>query len=304
MLCLSASVGNPQYRDLSSRPGLRSAGSMRSGLLDAANTYTCDLPSTPSRWQSIWLTTRSVTPVESPPLAGQMASNSSKNNTHGRAASALAKASRTACSLAPIYLLRSSGPLMEMKCKRHSFATAEANSVFPQPGGPYKRIPDRNFSGTRAKRGAYTVGSMRVSLSVSLTCSSPPISFHVVSPLNSCSPCKLAGVNPSRPFSKSPDSNTSGGVGVDGGLPPIARIMSSSEAILRRLRAAAALSACSSFSSYHTSPSNSSPSPLLSSASSLSGPSSSTAFDSSRVPRAMMRTVAAWMTLSSSCSRS
>lgn len=43
-------------------------------------------PSTPSSWVSSWLTTLSVTPVESCPLWGAMASNSSKNMTHGAAA--------------------------------------------------------------------------------------------------------------------------------------------------------------------------------------------------------------------------
>lgn len=43
-------------------------------------------PSTPSSWVSSWFTTLSVTPVESWPLCGAMASNSSKNITHGAAA--------------------------------------------------------------------------------------------------------------------------------------------------------------------------------------------------------------------------
>lgn len=43
----------------------------------------------------------------------------------------------TLFSEAPIYLLRISGPLTEMKFRPHSFATAEANSVFPHPGKPY-----------------------------------------------------------------------------------------------------------------------------------------------------------------------
>jgi len=65
---------------------------------------------------------------------GAIESNSSKNNTHGFAALALSKISRTDFSLAPMYLFSSSGPLMLMKFKPHSFAAAEARSVFPQPG--------------------------------------------------------------------------------------------------------------------------------------------------------------------------
>ncbi len=45
-----------------------------------------------------------------------------------------ATSDRTDFSLAPMYLLRSSGPLTLMKCRPHSFATADANSVLPQPG--------------------------------------------------------------------------------------------------------------------------------------------------------------------------
>lgn len=44
---------------------------------------------------------------------------------------------RTLFSLAPMYLLRISGPLTEMKLRPHSFATADAKSVFPHPGKPY-----------------------------------------------------------------------------------------------------------------------------------------------------------------------
>lgn len=42
----------------------------------------------------------------------------------------------TLFSLAPMYLLRISGPLTEMKLSPHSLATAEASRVFPQPGKP------------------------------------------------------------------------------------------------------------------------------------------------------------------------
>ena len=48
-------------------------------------------PSMPSSSVSSWLTTRSVTPVESWPLCGAMESNSSKNSTHGAAADARLK---------------------------------------------------------------------------------------------------------------------------------------------------------------------------------------------------------------------
>lgn len=45
------------------------------------------------------------------PACGAMASNSSKKSTAGAAAAARANTSRTAASLAPMYLFSSSGPL-------------------------------------------------------------------------------------------------------------------------------------------------------------------------------------------------
>ena len=46
------------------------------------------------------------------------------------------QATHTACSLAPMYLFSSSGPLTDTKRTAHSRATALAMSVLPQPGGP------------------------------------------------------------------------------------------------------------------------------------------------------------------------
>ena len=65
-----------------------------------------------------------------------MESNSSKNNTHGAACLAFSKTSRTFASDSPNHIVNSSGPLIEIKFAWHSFATAFANSVLPQPGGP------------------------------------------------------------------------------------------------------------------------------------------------------------------------
>lgn len=45
---------------------------------------------------------------------------------------------RTDFSLAPIYLFKISGPLTLMKLSPHSLATADARSVFPHPGYPYR----------------------------------------------------------------------------------------------------------------------------------------------------------------------
>ena len=55
---------------------------------------------------------------------------------HGAALRAFSKTSRTLASDSPNHMVSSSGPLIEMKFDWHSFATAFAMSVLPQPGGP------------------------------------------------------------------------------------------------------------------------------------------------------------------------
>ena len=55
--------------------------------------------------------------------------------------------SLTACSLAPMYLFSSSGPLILMKLRPISFATTAATSVLPVPGAPYNSTPDCNLIG-------------------------------------------------------------------------------------------------------------------------------------------------------------
>jgi len=67
----------------------------------------------------------------------------------------LTKVSLTACSLAPMYLLRSSGPLMLIKLSPHSRATTPARRVFPVPGAPYSRRPERKRSGQLVNRAGY-----------------------------------------------------------------------------------------------------------------------------------------------------
>jgi hypothetical protein len=42
-----------------------------------------------------------------------------------------------------MYMLRSSGPFTEKKFNENDVATALARSVFPVPGGPYRRIPNK-----------------------------------------------------------------------------------------------------------------------------------------------------------------
>ena len=123
---------------MSSLPGRSIAGSMASGRFVAATTNVADLASNPSISVRSWFTTRSeawLPPSEWPRL-GASESSSSKKRTHGDAALARAKSVRTARSLSPTYLFKSSGPLMLMKFAFASFAVAFATSVLPQPGGP------------------------------------------------------------------------------------------------------------------------------------------------------------------------
>lgn len=83
--------------------------------------------------------TLSPAPPASPdedPLDTATESNSSKKSTQGAAALALSKISLTLASDSPNHMVKSSGPLTERKLAEHSLATALANNVLPQPGGP------------------------------------------------------------------------------------------------------------------------------------------------------------------------
>ena len=135
------------YSRESKRPGRISAGSRRSGLFVAARTRTprrCSMPSISLR--SVVRTLRpGVAELEGevdeewlllPPRVEAMASISSKKTMLGAAARALRKISRTARSDSPTYMLISSAPLMAMKFRPASVATALAVRVLEQPGGP------------------------------------------------------------------------------------------------------------------------------------------------------------------------
>ena len=120
-----------------------------------------------------------VTPVESCPRRRAMASNSSKKRRHGREAVARANRSRTAASDAPMYLLRSSGPLTDKNGSAFE-ASAEASSVLLQPGGPYSSTLERRRSGAQAKS-RRRVGSSTASVSARFACSRPPTAARPLS---------------------------------------------------------------------------------------------------------------------------
>lgn len=65
-----------------------------------------------------------------------------------------------------------------MKLRPHSFATADANSVFPHPGNPYNNNPERNLSGQVAKIAPYLVGHSSVSRNTRRVSCRPPMSAH------------------------------------------------------------------------------------------------------------------------------
>ena len=70
------------------------------------------------------------------------ASRSTKKSVLHVSRTHLWNVSRTACSLAPMYLFKSSGPFILIKFNPISLAMTEAISVLPVPGAPYNNTPD------------------------------------------------------------------------------------------------------------------------------------------------------------------
>mmetsp|Transcript_34729 Transcript_34729/g.121117 ORF Transcript_34729/g.121117 Transcript_34729/m.121117 type:complete len:268 (+) Transcript_34729:145-948(+) len=133
------SSGTPMSISRSKRPKRRSAGSMELGRFVAPMTKTFFFEPTPSISVRIWLMTRSPAseaPPDPDPRALAMASISSKKRMQGADARAFSKSSRTLASDSPNHMVSNSGPLMEIKLAPHSWATAWASKVLPQPGGP------------------------------------------------------------------------------------------------------------------------------------------------------------------------
>mmetsp|Transcript_10065 Transcript_10065/g.34221 ORF Transcript_10065/g.34221 Transcript_10065/m.34221 type:complete len:443 (+) Transcript_10065:574-1902(+) len=168
----------------SRRPGRMTAGSRMSGRLVAPITNTFLRAPTPSISVRIWLITRSPTslpPAEPDPRALAMESISSKKMTQGAAWRALSNRLRTLASDSPNHMVRSSGPLTEMKLDWHSLAMALAMSVLPQPEGPYRSTPLEadmpNLPNLPSKR----MGNWMVSMSSFLMWSRPPTSAQVTS---------------------------------------------------------------------------------------------------------------------------
>src|SRR6266699_3645151 len=128
---------------LSNRPGRKMAGSIISGLLLAPMTTTLTSASMPSISVSNWLITCSdAVPSSEPiPLGGPTNMSTSKKIMDGAALRPFLKTSRMPFSDSPTHLLKSSGPLIEMKLASLSVATALASIVLPHPGGPKSKMP-------------------------------------------------------------------------------------------------------------------------------------------------------------------
>jgi hypothetical protein len=76
-----------------------------------------------------------------------------------------------------------------------SAAIADARYVFPQPGGPYSRRPERERSFTWAKSSGYKLGHRKVSSTIFFVSASPPTSLNLMSgQLAKLIPCKNDGV--------------------------------------------------------------------------------------------------------------
>mmetsp|Transcript_44234 Transcript_44234/g.87266 ORF Transcript_44234/g.87266 Transcript_44234/m.87266 type:complete len:233 (-) Transcript_44234:695-1393(-) len=179
------------------------AGSTMSGLFVAASTNTDRLSATPSISVNSWLTTLSVELLPSLPLAGQSASSSSKKITQGAETRALSNTKRTARSDSPTYLFRSSGPFTLMKLAPDSDATAFASSVFPHPGGPYRRTPAGTTMPSSWKSFCSRMGSQIESSSSLLNSATAPTSLKETSGIVA-NPSRLAdGCTRETAFSKS-----------------------------------------------------------------------------------------------------
>mmetsp|Transcript_7518 Transcript_7518/g.22610 ORF Transcript_7518/g.22610 Transcript_7518/m.22610 type:complete len:205 (-) Transcript_7518:809-1423(-) len=140
------SSGTPISISRSNLPNRLNAGSMLFGLFVAAMTIMCDRAFNPSinvnNCETILLSTSPF--VLS--LFGAIESTSSMKIIAGEFFSASSNAFLKFDSDSPANLDMISGPLIKKKNAPVSFATALAINVFPEPGGPYNRIPFGGFT--------------------------------------------------------------------------------------------------------------------------------------------------------------
>ena len=77
-----------------------------------------------------------------------------------------------------MYIFKSYGPLTEIKLREHSVAIAFARRVFPVPGGPKNRSPDRGAM-PDAKSYGWANGNCIVSRISCFAACKPPTSYHL-----------------------------------------------------------------------------------------------------------------------------
>mmetsp|Transcript_2596 Transcript_2596/g.7813 ORF Transcript_2596/g.7813 Transcript_2596/m.7813 type:complete len:376 (+) Transcript_2596:1351-2478(+) len=175
------SSGTPISTSRSKRPKRRRAGSIEFGLLVAAITTTWPLDLSPSiRVRSCDTIRLSTSPCVFSRF-GAMESTSSMKMMAGAFFSASSKALRRLPSASPAIFDMISGPLIRKKNAPVSFATARAMSVFPLPGGPYRRIPRGGFTPTLLNSCGWRRGSSMSSRICASCLRTPPMSSYPIS---------------------------------------------------------------------------------------------------------------------------
>mmetsp|Transcript_4994 Transcript_4994/g.18588 ORF Transcript_4994/g.18588 Transcript_4994/m.18588 type:complete len:302 (+) Transcript_4994:1743-2648(+) len=178
---LPVSSGTPISISRSKRPKRLSAASIEFGRLVAPITMTCARDFMPSiKVRSIETMRRSTSPCVFSRL-GAMESISSMKMIAGAFFSASSKALRRLDSDSPASLDMISGPLMRKKKAPVSFATARAIKVFPEPGGPYRRIPLGGFTPIVLNRVGWRKGSSTSSRICAICLRTPPTSSYPTS---------------------------------------------------------------------------------------------------------------------------
>mmetsp|Transcript_74076 Transcript_74076/g.130738 ORF Transcript_74076/g.130738 Transcript_74076/m.130738 type:complete len:276 (+) Transcript_74076:1768-2595(+) len=171
----------PMSISLSNRPKRRRAGSMVLGRFVAPMTMTWARDFKPSINVSSWETIRFSTSPCAFSRFGAMESISSMKMIEGAFFSASSKALRRFPSDSPAILDMISGPLIKKKNAPVSLATARAISVFPDPGGPYIKIPRGGLIPKFLNNWGCRKGSSTISLICAICLRHPPTSSYPTS---------------------------------------------------------------------------------------------------------------------------
>ena len=168
--------GIPRSSSRSKRPKRRSAGSRTFGRLVAPMTMTWFCGLRPSISVSSCETMRRSTSPWVFSRFGAIASISSMKMIAGEFSSASSKTLRSPASDSPERFDITSGPLSVLKYTPVSDSTARASIVFPEPGGPVRRMPRGARIPSVSKRIGWTSGRSIISFSRSRCFCIPPMS--------------------------------------------------------------------------------------------------------------------------------